>query len=107
MYEALNKLNPYLEKMYKKTFTIRSGLHYGKVIIGTIGIEGSRKLTAIGDTVNFASRIKTANKEHGTRIMIADSTVAAMDQAPEGLRPLGEVTVRGRESAIGIFTLQL
>ena len=73
MFDSLKKLNPYLERMYDRGFNIRVGIHYGKVIIGTIGIEDSRKFTAIGDSVNFASRIESANKEHGTRFLVSEA----------------------------------
>ena len=65
---------PYLEKLYHKSFQIRIGLHYGQVVAGTVGASGSRKMTIIGDSVNFASRIEAANKKGGTRFLISEET---------------------------------
>ncbi|MEL7002506.1 MAG: adenylate/guanylate cyclase domain-containing protein, partial [Bacteroidota bacterium] len=80
MFDSLEKLNPYLQRMYKRNFNIRVGLHYGSVIIGTIGIEDSRKFTAIGDAVNFASRIESANKNHGTNFLISQDAYTAVKE---------------------------
>lgn len=104
MFKALEKLNPYLERMYERGFNIRIGLHYGKVIIGTIGIEDSRKFTAIGDSVNFASRIETANKDHGTRFLISQ---AAYDEVKEHVEVgrVVEVEVKGKTGAYCLYEM--
>ena len=74
MVEAVNQLRVYFEANYAKNFRIGIGVHYGEVVVGTVGAVGSRKITAIGDAVNFASRIEAANKAKGTRILISEPT---------------------------------
>ena len=76
MFKAVEKLNPYLETMYDRRFQIRIGIHFGEVVVGTIGIASMKKVAAIGDAVNFASRIETANKEAGTSFLISEDTYA-------------------------------
>ncbi len=80
MFEALDDLNPYLRTMYGQEFDIRVGVHVGEVVVGTIGIAPMEKLAAIGDAVNFASRIETANKEVGTRFLISEDTVSRLNE---------------------------
>ncbi|UZR95516.1 adenylate/guanylate cyclase domain-containing protein [Chondrinema litorale] len=80
MNKELLKLNPYLEKMYCKSFKIRIGINYGNVITGTIGIEGMQKFSVIGDPVNMASRIETTNKLFGTHFLISESVKALLPE---------------------------
>lgn len=60
-----------LRQHYQQEFDIRLGLHYGQVVIGEVGGEHEKRLTAIGDAVNMASRIEAANKALGTRFLIS------------------------------------
>jgi adenylate cyclase len=76
MLEAVQKLKPYFEEIYHKSFQIRIGLHFGQVVAGKLGSPGNRKMTVIGDTVNLASRIEAANKQAGTQFLISDATYA-------------------------------
>jgi adenylate cyclase len=77
MLRGVAQLNPYLEQMYGCTFHVRIGLHYGEAVVGHIGGNGFRKLATIGDTVNVASRIESANKEYGTYFLVSEAVVEA------------------------------
>ncbi|WP_201986717.1 adenylate/guanylate cyclase domain-containing protein [Hymenobacter rubidus] len=81
MFRAVAQLNPYLQQMYRCAFHIRIGLHYGEAVVGHIGGNGFRKLATIGDTVNVASRIESANKEYGTTFLVSEAVVAAAGPA--------------------------
>ncbi len=74
--DAVQDLEPYLEELYHKSFQIRIGLHFGQVVAGKLGSPGNKKMTVIGDTVNFASRIEAANKQAGTQFLISEDTYA-------------------------------
>jgi adenylate cyclase len=74
MFKAVEKLNPYLQTMYGRQFSIRIGIHYGEVVMGSIGMGNIRKLAAFGDAVNLASRIEAANKDIGTHFLISEAT---------------------------------
>ena len=74
MLEAMERFRPYLETIYSKSFQIGIGIHYGEVVVGEIGAEDLKRVTAIGDAVNLASRIEAANKQTGTRLLISEET---------------------------------
>lgn len=74
MLQAVENLKPYLQRTYGKVFDIGVGIHYGQAVIGKLGATDNKVMTAIGDAVNFASRIESANKEAGTKLLISDDT---------------------------------
>lgn len=71
--EIAHGFQPYVATMYGQAFAVGVGLHYGPAVIGVIGSAGNQKLTGIGDTVNIANRVETANKEFGTPMLISDA----------------------------------
>lgn len=82
------------------------GLNTGEAIVGNIG-SLTRKLdyTAIGDTVNLASRLEGLNKEYGTTIIIGEGTRAALPDDYD-LRPIDSVQVKGKEKPVQIYELR-
>ena len=73
MNTALVEFNEYLNQAYDWSFGIRAGINFGKVIVGNFDTGMMKKVAAIGDAVNLASRIETANKEFGTHLLISES----------------------------------
>lgn len=69
-----------LGELYGRSFELNVGVHYGPAIVGTLG-GGPSSVTAIGDTVNTASRIEQANKEFGTRLLVSEATLAELDDS--------------------------
>ena len=75
MNRALLGFNEYLEQIYARSFGIRAGINFGKAIIGNFDTGMMNKISAIGDTVNLASRIESANKNFGTRLLVSKSAL--------------------------------
>jgi adenylate cyclase len=73
MLAAMAGLQPYLERNYGQNLEIGIGIHCGLVVMGTVGGAGQKNEMIIGDAVNFASRIESANKEVGTNLLISEA----------------------------------
>jgi class 3 adenylate cyclase len=58
---------------------VRIGIATGEVLVGSIGSEIMMNYTIMGDTVNLAARLEAANKLYGSRSLIAEATVAKID----------------------------
>jgi adenylate cyclase len=80
----------------------RVGLHVGDAIVGNFGGEDRIQYTALGDSMNTASRLESANKSLKTRVLI--SSEAAAGAARDDLVPMGRVTLRGRAQPVDVLT---
>jgi adenylate cyclase len=79
----------------------RVGLHFGEAVIGNFGGEGRIQYTALGDSMNTASRLESANKQTDTGVLA--SREAAERSGLNWWRPLGRVRLRGRALPVDIF----
>ena len=86
------------------SFATRIGISTGAVIGGSVGAGQRMSFTLMGDTVNLAARLEQLNKDHGTRILVSQSTRDACGER-FAFQPLGSVSVRGRSEQINIFSL--
>jgi predicted ATPase/class 3 adenylate cyclase len=62
MQEGLDKANIEIRNRHGIELQMRVGLNYGPVIVGSVGSETRMEYTAIGNTVNMASRLEQATK---------------------------------------------
>ena len=88
----------------KVPFATRIGISTGSVIGGSVGAGQRLSFTLLGDTVNLAARLEKLNKDHGTSILLSETTRAGCG-TEFVFKPLGSTAVRGRSASLAIFTV--
>ena len=81
------------------------GLNSGLVLVGEIGGD-LEKLAVIGDPVNVASRVQDATKELGERLLMTEATRALLEHGTDGLRPRGELALKGKAAPVAVYAPQ-
>lgn len=79
----------------------RIGIHSGQVIVGNFGGSSMFDYRALGDPVNTASRLESANKQIGTNLCISADTLSGCPDA--AVRPIGHLLLKGKTEAIEVF----
>jgi class 3 adenylate cyclase len=84
----------------------RMGLATGRAIVGDCGAPPLlHDYTAIGDVVNLASRLETANKQFGTNVLVDGRTRELVTDPALRFRSCGRVVVVGQTNAVDLFEL--
>lgn len=76
----------------------RIGVHTGPVIVGNFGGAGRLDYRALGDPINTASRLESANRHLGTRLCVSGDTVAACPDFTG--RPIGRLMLVGKSEPV-------
>lgn len=102
--ERISLFNEAQKAAGKPVLVTRIGLHTGPAVVGNVGAQNRLQYTAMGDTVNVASRLEGLNKQFGTTI-VASRAVRDLAGPSFIFRPLGAHQAKGREEKVEIFEL--
>lgn len=99
---ALAELNRHFAELGLPPLSMRIGLHSGEAVVGNLGSQKRFDYTAIGDSVNLASRLEGLNKFYGTAILASETTA---QECGDGVlfREVDRVAVKGRETPVAVF----
>ncbi len=79
----------------------RVGLHHGEAVVGNFGGATRIQYTALGDSMNTASRLEAANKALDTAVLASREFAEASGLA--WWRAMGRVRLRGRAQPVDLF----
>ena len=104
MARRLVDLNGSLAGDLETPLRIGIGLHLGPAIVGEMGYGRVRGVTAVGDTVNTASRLEALTKDFGVQLIVSEG-LAGASGVDFSAYPRHEIEVRGRDQAMAIRTV--
>ncbi len=98
-------LSDYARSLRKQgiEFNMRIGLNTGLVVVGRIGDDFTMEYTAMGDTVNMASRMQRT-AQPGT-IRVSENTHRLTEGYFE-FKPLGQIRLKGRAEPVKAYELR-
>jgi adenylate cyclase len=105
---AIDRLNAENVRAGRPELVTRYGLHTGIAVVGSVGADERRQYTAMGDTVNVASRLEGMNKQFGTTVLASAAIrerAEAANLAGVAFRPLGAASAKGRHEQIEVFEM--
>ena len=84
---------------------VRIGIESGNALVGDLGTAFRSTYTAVGDCINFASRLEAAARDLPTQLVIG--VAAQRKLIKHKTSSLGQITLRGTETTIEVFTVDL
>jgi predicted ATPase/class 3 adenylate cyclase len=103
MLEALEIYNFECRKNKSKV-SIGVGIHYGEVMVGTIGDDGRIDATVISDTVNTASRVESLTKTLGANFVVTEDLLVGSKSNFKN-RFIGKYLLKGKKNSVSLFQM--
>jgi class 3 adenylate cyclase/HAMP domain-containing protein len=102
--KAVEEFNRYLTEHRQEKIVIGSGIHTGRLILGTIGNDHRLETTVISDAVNIASRLEGLTRHYNTSITVSEETIRKLAHPEKfNFRYLETVRVRGKSKSIAVY----
>jgi adenylate cyclase len=113
MGEAMRELNQRWERSGLPAGRVRVGIYTGEVVVGMVGSADRLKFTALGDTVNTASRLESYDRESFAspaeaeqfRILVGDTTLQHLDGSYRS-EALGRIPLKGKTELVLVHRIR-
>jgi len=102
--KRLAELRASFEEKYGRSLAMRIGLNSGPAVVGNMGSSRRFDYTAMGDTVNLASRLEGACKQYHVPVLIGEETFGRVKEAVV-LRPVDTIRVVGKKKPVSIYEI--
>jgi class 3 adenylate cyclase/HAMP domain-containing protein len=101
---AVNEFNEFRRNQNQESIVVGVGMHYGNLILGTIGEETRMETTVISDAVNTASRMEGLTSIYGGNIVVSENVIQnIVDKEKYDIRYLDRVKAKGKEKSIAVY----
>ncbi|PSH68266.1 adenylate/guanylate cyclase domain-containing protein [Phyllobacterium brassicacearum] len=100
--KEIDRLNEELAAELPIPIRVAIGIHSGPAIVGAMGYGSVKNLTAIGDTVNVASRLESVAKELDATVVVSEPTIVRAG-SDTGKLESREIAIRGRAEPLRVY----
>lgn len=107
MMEKLKELNEGFAAKGMHTLDIGVGINTGPAVVGNMGADIRFDYTAIGDSVNLASRLEGLNKYYASHILVSEDTRNQVEEGRFVFREVDRVKVKGKHLPIVMYELMI
>lgn len=106
MQEQLAAFNTARSEAGKGPVQIGTGVHLGRLMLGTIGEPQRMEGTVISDAVNVAARLESLTKTWSVPVLLSETARHALPAGDAwAVRSLGRVKLKGKREDVGVFEL--
>ncbi|WP_152047333.1 adenylate/guanylate cyclase domain-containing protein [Aureimonas psammosilenae] len=99
---GLDAVNDLLGHEVREGLRIAIALHRGPAIVGEIGYGSAASLTAVGDTINVASRLEGLAKTADAELVVSDAVMRSAGMTPQGFEAM-VLPLRGRSRPLEVW----
>ncbi len=100
----IERLNEEMADELSLPLRVAIGIHTGPAIVGTMGYDKVKGLTAVGDTVNVASRLESVAKEQQAAIVLSEPVATRAGMPVEDLEA-EDIAIRGRSNPLRVYVV--
>ncbi len=100
----IERLNEEMADELSLPLRVAIGIHTGPAIVGTMGYDKVKGLTAVGDTVNVASRLENIAKARDAAIVFSEPVAVGANTKVEGLEA-EDISIRGRSGPLRVYVV--